>query len=156
MRTSNRSVCPPCSKRVSATSRTAVYGPVRTVVWEGRDREAPPYPDHSHLLCTCPSGHDPRLSCPSLPSGVPPRPPSPALARLAKAGGRSPLLALRSRPTIQIVASACRRCRRCPRRTEFVSRRDLRYLLRQVRSGHNLANALDEGCGAERLFPQDH
>jgi len=32
--------------RVSVTSRTAVYGPVRTVVWEGRSREAPPYPDH--------------------------------------------------------------------------------------------------------------
>ena len=31
--------------RVSVTSRTAVYGPVRTVVWEGRSREAPPYPD---------------------------------------------------------------------------------------------------------------
>jgi putative tryptophan/tyrosine transport system substrate-binding protein len=31
--------------RVSATSRTAVYGPVRTVVWEGRSRKAPPYPD---------------------------------------------------------------------------------------------------------------
>src|SRR6516162_3273567 len=31
--------------RVSATSRTAVYGPVRTVVWEGRSCEAPPYPD---------------------------------------------------------------------------------------------------------------
>ena len=27
--------------------RTAVYGPVRTVVWEGRSREAPPYPDSS-------------------------------------------------------------------------------------------------------------
>src|SRR5216684_5018600 len=26
--------------------RTAVYGPVCTVVWEGRSREAPPYPDH--------------------------------------------------------------------------------------------------------------
>src|ERR1700686_3900196 len=26
-------------------NRTAVYGPVRTVVWEGRSREAPPYPD---------------------------------------------------------------------------------------------------------------
>src|SRR5882672_247806 len=36
------------SKRVSVTSRTAVYGPVRTVVWEGRSREAPPYPDHWH------------------------------------------------------------------------------------------------------------
>ena len=22
-----------------------MYGPVRTVVWEGRSREAPPYPD---------------------------------------------------------------------------------------------------------------
>ncbi len=27
------------------TRRTAVYGPVRTVVWEGRGREASPYPD---------------------------------------------------------------------------------------------------------------
>src|SRR5712672_862186 len=34
--------------RVSVTSRTAVYGPVRTVVWEGRSREAPPYPDLWH------------------------------------------------------------------------------------------------------------
>src|SRR4051812_27815423 len=25
--------------------RTAVYGPVRTVAWEGRSRKAPPYPD---------------------------------------------------------------------------------------------------------------
>jgi hypothetical protein len=33
-------VCLTCS-----TSRTAVYGPVRTVVWEGWSREAPPYPD---------------------------------------------------------------------------------------------------------------
>src|SRR6185436_5346713 len=45
MHTSNHSVCHPCSNRVSATSRTAVYGPVRTVVWEGRSCEAPPYPD---------------------------------------------------------------------------------------------------------------
>ena len=37
-----------CLERVSATSRTAVYGPVRTVVWEGRSREAPPYPDLWH------------------------------------------------------------------------------------------------------------
>jgi hypothetical protein len=27
------------------TNRTAVYGPVRTVVWEGRGRETPSYPD---------------------------------------------------------------------------------------------------------------
>src|SRR5712664_4809390 len=45
MHTSNRSACHPCFNRVSASSRTAVYGPVRTVVWEGRSREAPPYPD---------------------------------------------------------------------------------------------------------------
>jgi RNA-directed DNA polymerase len=45
MPTSNRSVSHPCSARVSAASRTAVYGPVRTVVWEGWSREAPPYPD---------------------------------------------------------------------------------------------------------------
>jgi RNA-directed DNA polymerase len=43
--TSDRSVSHPCSARVSATSRTAVYGPVCMVVWEGRSREAPPYPD---------------------------------------------------------------------------------------------------------------
>ena len=28
-----------------STDRTAVYGPVRTVVWEGSGREARPYPD---------------------------------------------------------------------------------------------------------------
>src|SRR5258705_4567660 len=49
MHTSNRSACHPYSNRVSATSRTAVYGPVRTVVWEGRSREAPPYPDQGRL-----------------------------------------------------------------------------------------------------------
>ncbi len=27
------------------SNRIAVYGPVRTVVWEGGGREAPPYPD---------------------------------------------------------------------------------------------------------------
>jgi len=31
-----------------STNRTAVYGPVRTVVWEGWSREAPPYPDFSN------------------------------------------------------------------------------------------------------------
>jgi hypothetical protein len=39
-----------CLERVSATSRSAVYGPVRTVVWEGRSREAPPYPDRSDFV----------------------------------------------------------------------------------------------------------
>ena len=45
--TSNRLACHPCSNRVNATSRSAVYGPVCTVVWAGRSREAPPYPDQS-------------------------------------------------------------------------------------------------------------
>src|SRR5271157_2886980 len=35
---------------VGSSHGTAVYGPVRTVVWEGRSREAPPYPD-------CPACH---------------------------------------------------------------------------------------------------
>ena len=30
-----------------------MYGPVRTVVWEGRGREAPPYPDQSHRFTKC-------------------------------------------------------------------------------------------------------
>jgi hypothetical protein len=43
--------------RVSVTSRTAVYGPVRTVVWEGWSRKAPPYPDLWHFLdLTGPAG----------------------------------------------------------------------------------------------------
>jgi len=31
--------------RQRSIQRTAVYGPVCTVVWEGRSRETPPYPD---------------------------------------------------------------------------------------------------------------
>src|SRR5262249_27223420 len=50
MHTSNRWACHPCFNRVSATSRTAVYGSVRTVVWEGRSCEAPPYPDRSGFV----------------------------------------------------------------------------------------------------------
>jgi hypothetical protein len=33
------------TNRLCLIQRTAVYGPVRTVVWEGRSRETPPYPD---------------------------------------------------------------------------------------------------------------
>ena len=39
-----------------STNRTAVYGPVRTVVWEGSDREVAPYPDYM-LLSFFFSGH---------------------------------------------------------------------------------------------------
>src|ERR1035437_4174589 len=35
----------PWSRVDSITNRTAVYGPVRTVVWEGRRSDPPPYPD---------------------------------------------------------------------------------------------------------------
>src|SRR5262249_45815791 len=64
---------------------------------------------HGHLRCTCPSRHDsPVLACPVV---YHLRPPSQPLPAWPLAGGRSPLLALRSRPTIQIVASACRRRR---------------------------------------------
>src|SRR5438128_692919 len=34
---------------MSTTIRTAVYGPVRTVVWEGRRSDPSPYPDHECL-----------------------------------------------------------------------------------------------------------
>ncbi|RWL77916.1 MAG: hypothetical protein EOR69_28190 [Mesorhizobium sp.] len=36
----------PCHCRI--TNRAALYGPVRRVVWEGRNREVPPYPDSLH------------------------------------------------------------------------------------------------------------
>src|SRR5712692_3355104 len=36
----------PWSRDDSMTNRTAVYGPVRTVVWEGRRSDPSPYPDH--------------------------------------------------------------------------------------------------------------
>jgi hypothetical protein len=40
------------------TNRTAVYGPVRTVVWEGRSREAPPYPNGGVGATGCDVGHE--------------------------------------------------------------------------------------------------
>ena len=44
---SNRSVLQLLRYQASLIYRTAVYGPVCTVVWEGRSREAPPYPDRN-------------------------------------------------------------------------------------------------------------
>jgi len=35
---------------LAQTSRTAVYGPVRTVVWEGSAGDRRPYPDQ-YILC---------------------------------------------------------------------------------------------------------
>src|SRR5215204_2962818 len=40
---------PPAGTGVRSIHRTAVYGPVCTVVWEGRSRETPPYPDFQLL-----------------------------------------------------------------------------------------------------------
>ena len=42
--TSTRSAFQRWPRGEPSTGRTAVYGPVCTVVWEGRSREAPPYP----------------------------------------------------------------------------------------------------------------
>src|SRR5882757_1486826 len=39
--------CNCCGNQASLICRTAVYGPVRTVVWEGRARKTPPYPDRN-------------------------------------------------------------------------------------------------------------
>jgi hypothetical protein len=45
MPTSNRSVFRRCSRVASVTNRTAVYGPVRTVVWQGSAGDRRPYAD---------------------------------------------------------------------------------------------------------------
>ena len=42
-----------CLEHVSSTARTAVYRAVRTVVWEGRRREAPPIPIFDPELTPC-------------------------------------------------------------------------------------------------------
>ena len=47
MRTFGRSVFLHCSKAASVTSRTAVYGPVRTVVWQGSAGDCRPYADQT-------------------------------------------------------------------------------------------------------------
>jgi hypothetical protein len=45
MPTSNRLVFPHSSTHEGLTSRTAVYGPVRTVVWQGSVGDHRPYAD---------------------------------------------------------------------------------------------------------------
>ena len=41
---------PPSRPTRRLVHRTAVYGPVCTVVWEGRSREAPPIPDWANVI----------------------------------------------------------------------------------------------------------
>jgi hypothetical protein len=48
MPTSARSGYLHCSRTTSPTSRTAVYGPVRTVVWQGSAGDCRPYADQTH------------------------------------------------------------------------------------------------------------
>ena len=50
MLTSARSAFLHCSRTTSLTSRTAVYGPVRTVVWQGSAGDCRPYADQVGLL----------------------------------------------------------------------------------------------------------
>jgi hypothetical protein len=47
MHTSARSAFLHCSETTSVTSRTAVYGPVRTVVWQGSAGDCRPYADQT-------------------------------------------------------------------------------------------------------------
>jgi len=49
MHTSVRSDYLHCSGTTSLTSRTAVYGPVRTVVWQGSAGDCRPYADQVGL-----------------------------------------------------------------------------------------------------------
>ena len=53
MPTSARSGYLHCSRTTSPTSRTAVYGPVRTVVWQGSAGDCRPYADQVGLSDRC-------------------------------------------------------------------------------------------------------
>ena len=52
MRTFGRSGFLHCSKAASVTSRTAVYGPARTVVWQESAGDCRPYADQMPLSAT--------------------------------------------------------------------------------------------------------
>jgi hypothetical protein len=53
MHTSARSAFLHCSETISVTSRTAVYGPVRTVVWQGSAGDCRPYADLTGISDNC-------------------------------------------------------------------------------------------------------
>ena len=57
MHTSARSAFLHCSGTTSVTSRTAVYGPVRTVVWQGSAGDYRPYADQAGFTATWNSKH---------------------------------------------------------------------------------------------------
>ena len=57
-----------CSKTTRLTSRTAVYGPVRTVVWQGSARDCRPYADQTPFPTETPDhGPDPGI-CAGIPN----------------------------------------------------------------------------------------
>jgi hypothetical protein len=56
MLTSARSAFLHCSRTTSSTSRTAVYGPVRTVVWQGSAGDCRPYADQVAFSVNCQPG----------------------------------------------------------------------------------------------------
>jgi hypothetical protein len=56
MLTSARSAFLHCSRTTSLTSRTAVYGPVRTVVWQGSAGDCRPYADQVGMGPAMPLG----------------------------------------------------------------------------------------------------
>jgi hypothetical protein len=64
MHTSARSAFLHCSRTTSLTSRTAVYGPVRTVVWQGSAGDCRPYADQTGYSDNDPACNDPFLSQP--------------------------------------------------------------------------------------------
>jgi hypothetical protein len=53
MHTSAHSAFLHCSRTTSLTSRTAVYGPVRTVVWQGSAGDCRPYADQTGCSDKC-------------------------------------------------------------------------------------------------------
>jgi hypothetical protein len=69
MPTSNRLVFHHWSKSNSVTTRTAVYGPVRTVVWQGSVGDHRPYADQVGLTDT--EGSERNWSCRSASLGEP-------------------------------------------------------------------------------------
>ena len=60
MHTSARSAFLHCSRITSPTSRTAVYGPVRTVVWQGSAGDCRPYADLTGIFGNSQPGLAPR------------------------------------------------------------------------------------------------
>ena len=66
MHTSARSAFLHCSRTTSLTSRTAVYGPVRTVVWQGSAGDCRPYADLVAFSSSCGVNNSPKFDAKSV------------------------------------------------------------------------------------------